>query len=68
MCWKLGGHTSAIVFSATVFFVRYHDEMDQTEHSHSFSSERILALGLVTRMASCWARSTRVFLQPQGRK
>merc|ERR1719370_1206807 len=29
---------------------------------YSFSSDLILALGLVTRMASCWARSTRFFL------
>ena len=35
---------------------------------YSFSSERILALGLVTRMASCWARSTKVFLEKHKKK
>ena len=30
---------------------------------YSFSSERSLALGFVTLMASCWARSTKVFLK-----
>merc|ERR1719370_2200144 len=42
-----------------MFFKR---DNDVPETCYSFSSERILALGLVTLMASWAARSTKVFL------
>lgn len=45
------------IFFSFVFFLFCFVHRTSTE-SYSFSSDRSLALGLVTLMASCWARST----------
>ena len=67
MCWKLGGTTSDILKLSRDFYLKQKDgdvnlaqdkiigesTLDtKAKNVYSFSSDRILALGLVTRMAS----------------
>ena len=79
MCWKLGGTTSDILKLSRDFYLKQKDgdvnlaqskiiieagKLDtKVRNVYSFSSDLILALGLVTLMASWAALSIKVFLK-----
>ena len=79
MCWKFGGTTSDILKLSRDFYLKQKDgdvnlaqskiiieagKLDtKVRNVYSFSSDLILALGLVTLMASWAALSIKVFLK-----